>query len=77
MSEYARPMGEIACVDVALDDGLAGKFPVIYTITRDGERLTAENWDDLVRKLSALLDAAEAYAFEHEGNSSNEAAAFV
>ena len=31
-------MGEIAFVDLALDDGLAGNFPVVYTVTRDDDR---------------------------------------
>ena len=66
MSEFMKSMGEIAFVDLALDDGLAGNFPVAYTITRDGARPTAGDWDDLVNKITDLLDGAESYAAEHE-----------
>lgn len=66
MSEFIKPMGEISLVDLALDDGLKGMFPVIYTVTKNDERLTAVNWDDLVEKLNDLLGTAEAYAEQHE-----------
>jgi hypothetical protein len=66
MSHFMKPMGEIMFVDLALDEGLAGKFPAVYTVTRDGDRPTAENWDDLVSKLTDLLDAAELFAAAHE-----------
>lgn len=64
-SEFMFPMGRIGFLDLALDDGLAGNFPVIYTVEGD-DRPTASDWPDLVEKLTKLLDDAEQYAVEHE-----------
>ena len=66
ISHFMVPMYEIFFVDLALDEGLAGKFPIPYTITPDGKRKMAYNWEDLVSKLRDLLDSAEAYATEYE-----------
>jgi len=65
-SDFMKPMGEIAFLDLALDDGLEGKFPVVYTVTRNGDRPTAANWDELIQKLTELIDSAEAFAEEHK-----------
>ena len=66
ISHFMTPMTEILFIDFALDDGLAGKFPVSSTITLDGKRKMADNWEDLVSKLRSLLDSAEAYATKYE-----------
>lgn len=66
MSGLMKPMSDIFVVDLALEDGLAGKFPVVYTVTPNGGRPTAEDWGDLVVKISELLDAAESYATQYE-----------
>ena len=66
MSHFMRPMGEIAFVDLALDEAIQGNFPVIYTVTEKDERPTANSWEELVNKISALLDKAEKYADQYE-----------
>jgi hypothetical protein len=66
MSHFMYPMGEIAFIDLAVDEALEEKYPVIYTVTREGERPTAKSWDDLVNKISVLLDRAEQYAEKYE-----------
>jgi hypothetical protein len=62
MSEYMRPMGEIAFLDLAIEDALRGKFPTIYAVRGNDERLEAMSWDDLIQKASELLDRAERFA---------------
>ncbi len=62
MSEYIRPMGEISFLDLAIDDALGGRFPTIYAVRGNEERLEATNWDDLMVKASELLDRAERFA---------------
>lgn len=66
MSDFMKPIGEISFVDLALDEGLRGEFPVVCTVTRDGERPTANTWDELTNKISELLDSAESYAEQHQ-----------
>ena len=66
VSEFAKPIGEIEFLNLALDDGIAGNFPVTYTVTRDGDRPTAANWDELIQRLTELLDSAEQYAADSE-----------
>jgi len=62
MSEYIRPLGEISFLDLAIDDALSGKFPTIYAVRGNDERLEATSWDDLIVKASEMLDRAERFA---------------
>ena len=66
ISHFMMPMFKISFADLALDEGLADKFPTPYTVTPDGKRKIAYNWEDLVNKLRSLLDSAEAYATKYE-----------
>lgn len=61
-----EPMREIMFIDLALDDGIERKFPVTYTISKDGKRLNAKDWDDLVSKIAKLFDSVELYADQYE-----------
>ncbi len=62
MSEYMRPIGEIAFLDLAIEEALGGKFPIVYAVRGNDERFEATNWEDLVAKASELLERAERFA---------------
>ena len=65
-SEFMMPMSQISILDLALDEGIDGNFPVIYTVTHDGNPRTAEDWDELILRLTNLLDSAEQFANDSE-----------
>jgi hypothetical protein len=65
-SHFVRPLGKMFMLDMAIDDGLAGKFPNVYATDDNGNRLYAADWDDLVLKATELLNETERYAEEHE-----------
>lgn len=63
-SEYMRPITEIAFLDLALEDALHGKFPAVYAVPKENERLTAASWDEFVEKATELIDRVENLADE-------------
>lgn len=61
-SKYIEPIGMITLLDLSLEDALKGSFPVVYTVAKDGKRLAASDWEDFIKKPTALLDEAEGFA---------------
>lgn len=49
-------MGEIAFLDLALEDAIHGRFPTVYAFGTNNEQLTAATWNDFVAKAAELLD---------------------
>jgi hypothetical protein len=61
MSDHLRPMGEISILDLAIEDAIHGRFPIVYAFGSDNDRLTAKDWSDFASKASEQLDKAESY----------------
>ena len=68
-SHFSPPLATMFLLDLAIDDGIEGKFPNVYATDSDGNRLQARDWDDLFAKVTKLLDEAENYANKNEARS--------
>ena len=55
-----------------IDVLVTGDFPVIYGETPDGDLQTADNWEELISRLTELVDSAEQFAAENESNSGKQ-----
>jgi hypothetical protein len=52
-------------LDSALEDALKGSLPTIYALTEDGQRLSAQTFEELITETRKLIERAESYADEH------------
>jgi hypothetical protein len=62
-------------LDMALEDGLRGKFPVVYTVNDNDERLSAATFEQLVNESAKLIEGAERYADENLEHSRSDQSA--
>jgi len=64
-SEYSRELGKLCFIEFAVRDALNGKFPAIYTVTKNEERLSAKNWEELIEAVSKIMGYIEKYISKH------------
>lgn len=65
-SDFMKPMGQLAILEMALGDALEGHFPTVYSIDERDNRLEAKDWGEFVAAAFVLVNQIEAYVREHD-----------
>ena len=57
---------KLAFLDMAFNDAMAGHYPTVYAFGPNDSRLSANDFDGLVRKADELIKSAEVFANNHK-----------